>query len=279
MSRPSIGALGSRPIRASGETGGRHRISREAGAALYSCRFAWLFPSNNRTCVNSEKQFTSVMGAKRGRAQQDLPVCCDDQGPDGLRVTFVNIGQGDCTLVRSGDCALLFDGGRANAMTSSRLSELSDRTCGLDLLVGSHYDGDHLCGLTKVIEHFEGRVRFALVPPVIHPAGSVGSGLGARYLRRSPRCRWSTSHAANGPFLAYALHEHGLAGALKGLDRRAEDLGSAAVELATSFARDCTDRSDDRPPQAPPPTRQTSVEFTQATDADVEREDLLVRRL
>jgi len=225
--------------------------------------------------MNSEEHFAAVFGTKRGLPRHCLPVCGDDQECDALRVTFVNVGQGDCTLVRCGGCALLFDGGRAIAMTSVRLSQISDRTCGLDLLVGSHYDGDHLCGLSKIIEHFEGRVRFALVPPVIHPAGVIGPGLGARHLRRSSRCRWSTSLAADGPFLAYALHEHGLAGALRDLDRRAEMLGSAAVEFANSFARDRVGPSDDRPRDAPRPTRQTSVEFTQTPDADAEREDLL----
>jgi hypothetical protein len=219
--------------------------------------------------------FDDVMTDKRGHLGPTLVVDCDEEGPDALRVTFVNVGQGDCTLVRSGDCALLFDGGRANAMISPRLSELSDRTCGLDLLVGSHYDGDHLCGLTKVIEHFEGRVRFALVPPVIHPTRRIGRGLGARYLRRSPRCRWSASPAADGPFLAYALHQHGLAGALKELDQRAELLGSAAVKFANSFAPNRVDRLEDSPRRASHPTRQRWAELTQPANTDVEREDLL----
>lgn len=98
-----------------------------------------------------------------------------------LRATFVNVGQGDCTLVRGGGRAVLFDGGRRGRMTKA-IGQMRALTNRLSLVVGTHYDGDHLAGLQRVVETYGACIDLALVPPVVHPLDAYGRVPGAREL-------------------------------------------------------------------------------------------------
>jgi competence protein ComEC len=74
--------------------------------------------------------------------------------PDTLTVRFLDIGQGDATLIQDGaGAAALFDGGPPEARVYRQLRAAGvDR---LDLLVATHQSRDHQGGLHEVIDHIQ----------------------------------------------------------------------------------------------------------------------------
>ncbi|MBQ8569716.1 MAG: MBL fold metallo-hydrolase [Oscillospiraceae bacterium] len=79
-------------------------------------------------------------------------------------VYYIDVGQGDCQLIVSGDSAVLIDAGEA---------EYADKVCDfisslgidkLDYVIGTHPHSDHIGGLPKVISDFE--VGKILVPKI-----------------------------------------------------------------------------------------------------------------
>jgi len=69
--------------------------------------------------------------------------------PDALRVTFLDIGQGDATLLQHGAAAMLFDAGPPDGPILKRLREQGVRR--LDVLVLTHTSTDHDGGLAAVL--------------------------------------------------------------------------------------------------------------------------------
>lgn len=88
-----------------------------------------------------------------------------------MGVTFFNVDQGDCTLVRLDEFSALFDGGRRSKLSQQHINAMRRRTKNLGLLVGTHYDADHLGGLLQVVHAYRDEIRLALVPPVIDDFG------------------------------------------------------------------------------------------------------------
>lgn len=89
-------------------------------------------------------------------------------------VRFLNVGQGDSAIVSldTGWSALL-DGGRSGAVKP--FSEYVLRSFApIDLIVGTHFDADHLDGLTTLVRAGLG-VRGAVLPPQVHPEGTAVS--------------------------------------------------------------------------------------------------------
>ena len=66
-----------------------------------------------------------------------------------LRVAFLDIGQGDATLVQSGDHAMLVDSGPPDGPVLARLRDLGVRR--LDVLVATHAQADHIGGVDRVL--------------------------------------------------------------------------------------------------------------------------------
>ena len=84
----------------------------------------------------------------------------DNSGPEGIRVTFIDVGQGSATLVElSGGRTLLIDGG-----ASSSKSAIGERVIApllwtkgftrLDGIIITHPDSDHYNGIPFLVEHF-----------------------------------------------------------------------------------------------------------------------------
>ena len=61
--------------------------------------------------------------------------------PDGLRVSFLDVGQGDATFIQHGEHAVLVDTGRPGGPIVRRLREAGVRR--LDVLVLTHASADH----------------------------------------------------------------------------------------------------------------------------------------
>jgi competence protein ComEC len=71
--------------------------------------------------------------------------------PDALTVRFLDIGQGDATLIQDGaGAAALFDGGPPEARVYRQLRAAGVRR--LDLMVATHQSRDHQGGLHEVLE-------------------------------------------------------------------------------------------------------------------------------
>ena len=78
-------------------------------------------------------------------------------GPGELTVSFLDVGQGDATLIQAGDgSALLFDGGPPEAAVHRAVRAAGVRR--LDLVVATHQSRDHQGGLAAVVERFETRM-------------------------------------------------------------------------------------------------------------------------
>lgn len=73
----------------------------------------------------------------------------------GLEVHFLDVGQGDCTLIRSGEHAMLIDAGNNNKGTQVQAYLQSKGITKLDYMIGTHPDADHVGGLDVIIYKFE----------------------------------------------------------------------------------------------------------------------------
>lgn len=72
-----------------------------------------------------------------------------------MEVHFLDVGQGDCTLIRSGEHAMLIDGGN-NKWGKEIQSYLESKGIRkLDYIIGTHPDADHVGGLDIVIQNTE----------------------------------------------------------------------------------------------------------------------------
>jgi competence protein ComEC len=73
--------------------------------------------------------------------------------PDRLTISFLDVGQGDATLVQHPDgSAVLFDGGPAEARVARLLQQAGVRR--LSAVVATHASADHHGGLAEVIRRF-----------------------------------------------------------------------------------------------------------------------------
>ena len=89
------------------------------------------------SATSSEGTQTSASGATTGSSSL-------------LRVTFVDVGKGDCILLQSGNNAVLVDTGYENT-TDDVLSCLQTHGVGhLDAIIITHYDRDHFGGISAI---------------------------------------------------------------------------------------------------------------------------------
>jgi competence protein ComEC len=102
--------------------------------------------------------------------------------PPGLRVTFLDVGQGDATLIQRGGAAILFDTGPPDGPIVARLRRAGVRR--LDLLAVTHAQDDHDGGAAAVL-------RSMPVGTVLDGRDGVRDAAGARMVAeaRSGRVR------------------------------------------------------------------------------------------
>ncbi len=98
--------------------------------------------------------------------------------PDNdLRVSFLDVGEGDAILIQKGNRQILVDGGpspRAINLALGREMPFWDRS--IDLLVLTHPHQDHLAGLLEVLRRYR-------VEQVLYPALDYSSSLYEEWLR------------------------------------------------------------------------------------------------
>ncbi|MDO4304979.1 MAG: ComEC/Rec2 family competence protein [Bacillota bacterium] len=79
-------------------------------------------------------------------------VPCD---ADGLEIHFIDVGQGDATLIKCGEHAMLIDAGDYTKGTAVQFYLKKQGVTKLDYVIGTHLDADHIGGLDVVITKFD----------------------------------------------------------------------------------------------------------------------------
>lgn len=74
---------------------------------------------------------------------------------DGLTVHYMDVGQGDATLITYGENAMLIDAGDNSKGTAVQSYLSSQNITELDYVVGTHPDADHIGGLDVIITKFD----------------------------------------------------------------------------------------------------------------------------
>lgn len=76
--------------------------------------------------------------------------------PQKLRVSFLDVGQGDAILVQTpSGKQMLVDGGPTNIILSRLSKEMSYFDREIDVIVATHPDADHVTGLIPVLEKYK----------------------------------------------------------------------------------------------------------------------------
>lgn len=81
------------------------------------------------------------------------PVYAEQQ--NGFSVHFIDVGQGDCTLVMSGGQSLLIDAGENGHETEVLNYLRSMNIKKLNYIIATHQHSDHIGGIPEVLEEFE----------------------------------------------------------------------------------------------------------------------------
>lgn len=87
-----------------------------------------------------------------------------------MYVNFIDIGQGDCTLITCKDTAILIDCGEYAEYENVRNYLLNKRIFDLDLIITTHPHTDHIGGMGKIMYSFKiGDVIMPKIPEKIIP--------------------------------------------------------------------------------------------------------------
>lgn len=93
--------------------------------------------------------------------------------PHTLRVSFLDVGQGDAILIQTpSGKRMLIDGGATTIILSRLASEMSYFNNRVDVLVATHPDTDHVTGLIPVLEKYN--VKTIIVSPAISDTNIFG---------------------------------------------------------------------------------------------------------
>lgn len=85
--------------------------------------------------------------------------------PSKLRVSFLDVGQGDAILIQTpSGRSVLIDGGATNIILARIASEMSYFDNDIDVMVATHPDADHVTGLIPVLEKY--KIAMVVVSPV-----------------------------------------------------------------------------------------------------------------
>jgi len=86
---------------------------------------------------------------------------------EGLKVYFLNVGQGDAILISQGNQQVLIDGGPSEQVLMEKLGQFIpfwDRK--IEMLIATHPDKDHIAGLMAVMKNYQvGAIINSRVPP------------------------------------------------------------------------------------------------------------------
>ncbi len=72
-----------------------------------------------------------------------------------LKITFIDVGQGDCTLFECDNQYMLIDAGENNMGSTVKTYLQKQNIDTLDIVIGTHPDSDHIGGLDVVLYNFD----------------------------------------------------------------------------------------------------------------------------
>ncbi|MBO5197017.1 MAG: MBL fold metallo-hydrolase [Lachnospiraceae bacterium] len=100
---------------------------------------------------------------------EELPSLTDEELPE-LSVHFIDVGQADCILIRTGSHAMLIDAG--NNDDAERITDYlnTQGITGLDYVIGTHPHEDHIGSLDTVLFNFD--VKKVILPEVAHTSST-----------------------------------------------------------------------------------------------------------
>jgi competence protein ComEC len=85
--------------------------------------------------------------------------------PSPLRISFLDVGQGDAILIQTpSGRTMLIDGGATDVVLTRLAEEMSYFTREIDVMEETHPDADHVTGLIPVLKKYE--VKMVLTSPV-----------------------------------------------------------------------------------------------------------------
>lgn len=93
---------------------------------------------------------------------------------DKMYVTFIDVGQGDCTLITCGDIEVLIDGGEAG-VSQTVINYLKNHNIeDIDLMIATHPHSDHIGTLSYIMSEFEVKdIIMSEIPEKITPTTST----------------------------------------------------------------------------------------------------------
>lgn len=98
--------------------------------------------------------------------------------PHTLRVSFLDVGQGDAILVQTpSGHDMLIDGGASDAVLARLSEDMSYFDRQLDVMIATHDDADHITGLIPVLQKFD---VDAIVTSPIRSSTEIADDLHAR---------------------------------------------------------------------------------------------------
>lgn len=103
------------------------------------------------TSEKSQSDTTSREAVQSGQ-EEKAAKAPDTSKPEGtLEVHYIDVGQGDATLIKCGSHAMLIDGGNNNKGTTVQLYLKKQGVESLDYVIGTHPDADHIGGLDVIV--------------------------------------------------------------------------------------------------------------------------------
>ena len=109
--------------------------------------------TNQATPTSEKSQSDTTSGEAVQSGQEEKAAKAPDTSkPEGtLEVHYIDVGQGDATLIKCGSHAMLIDGGNNNKGTTVQLYLKKQGVESLDYVIGTHPDADHIGGLDVIV--------------------------------------------------------------------------------------------------------------------------------
>ncbi len=101
-------------------------------------------------CLRRQSSFQEEEYADSKPVSQEQETLSDE-----LEVHFIDVGQGDATLIKCGEHAMLIDAGDNTKGTTVQFYLKNHGVTKLDYVIGTHLDADHIGGLDVVITKFD----------------------------------------------------------------------------------------------------------------------------
>ena len=117
---------------------------------------AGIFVGNHVSLHEKENRKTDKAEDKTADEQESEENTWQDlQKQEGMEVHFLDVGQGDATLIICGEHAMLIDAGDNSKGTAVQNYLQKQGVTRLDYLIGTHPDADHIGGLDVIITKFD----------------------------------------------------------------------------------------------------------------------------